>query len=660
MQTDFLEKDNPRHQTDTTDPDSSRVRPGITICDVSNDTTLDTPSPVNSDPNDAGKQDTQSPSTVIPQVVLSSADMKRLVPRLAELERQGAGQHIGVPQIDITLSDLQSSIGVEDADWQYTSIRYEAGQKDKGFAQVYVSHDELSIDWSAFTTEVERPTFDEAKAIFEKAAQNPPTSNIPYYVGHANGFPHSALDPGPVITNNPAFKDLHTPYHHIGGDFSAHCCHCEDMTSVEQTSEGPLYHGLRSYSEVYFGTGYKLWLVIDRHHVGKFDEFVRLKWSCNPCNQGIRHKCLLFAPSLLEKEGIDYIVAVVGRGEAFWTTPGQQHQIINLGHCAARSINFSHPEDKLDLSKAIQCHDCGMFEVGKESGATIVPPPNSESGRAMSIGAKIKRKHQANHELSAAPSKKSTRTYTASQRELDEIKGSLKGIHHRSPDIDQDNFTRAEMDVYKQVASVQSITALEQFVELVDQFRKHQSQTLFTEDSKKSLLDNTMARLIYYTGKSTLHKFSLRLSQIRLAQAVDEHKGERRRQADAAFLAHLASRHNMTKDNLKYHLREGRQWLKLCGHHDGLLAFILLDSRNDFGVTKERWIQLCHENSALSKEAFHRLLDNEYIKRLLVAGKALEEIVCGSSETFVWEEEEEDSLDLAGNDVEIRIGQMSN
>ncbi|GKU11905.1 unnamed protein product [Fusarium langsethiae] len=612
-------------------------------------------SPENPAPTRLGMTRHVSQGNTYPPTALSLADMDRLVPRLAELERQGVEQHIAVPQVDITLSDLQSSIGVEDGDWQYTSIRYEACQKDERFARVYVSHDKSSIDWSAFTAEVKRPTIDEAKAIFEKATQDPPTKYIPYYVGHANGFPHSELDPGPVIMNNPAFKDLHTPYHHIGGDLSAHCCHCEDMTSVEQTSEGPVYHGLRSYSEVYFGTGYKLWLVIARHHVGKFDKFVRLKWSCNPCNQGIRHECLLFAPSLLDKEGIDYIIAVVGRGEAFWTTPGQQHQIINFGHCAARSINFSHPEDGLDLAKAIQCHDCGMFEVGKACGAPIVTPPTSQSREALSTAAITKRKRQPNHETSAAPSKRSTRTYTAFQHELDEIDRTLRGIRYRSPVVDQNNLTGAVITVYKFVAAVQSELAIQQFVELVDQLRKDKSQVPFTEDSTKSPLDNAIERVTHYAGRTKLDKFCLRLSQINLAKAVDEHKGPRRKQVDTEFLSQLASRHNMTKEELKRHLRDGNQWSKLCGNYNGLLAFIFLDSKNDFGIKKEGWIRLSHDGNSTLKETFHGLFNKEYINHLLTAGKALEEKVYGSLKTFKWEGSH---FDLGGSDIEIRIGEM--
>ncbi|PNP51920.1 hypothetical protein FNYG_15865 [Fusarium nygamai] len=287
----------------------------------------------NADQRDTG------PQSRLP--TLSPADMKRLISKIQELEAQGCGQHVAVPRVDVDLEDVRKSI--DTGEWRCTTMEYKAGRKGEGYVPIHAGtqKDQPLLDWPAFSAEFKRPTTDEAKAIFEDTVQNPPEGKIPYYIGHADILSEQALDPGPLITGNSDLKDIHTNYHHIGGHRSGNRIHCEDFTYLDETDEGSVWRGLRSFNEVYMGTGYKLWLVIAKGDIAKFDAFVRKTWQCKECIGGISHQCLFLAPSSLEKEGIDFHIYVVGRGEAVWTLPGQQHSIINIAISIPSASNMA-------------------------------------------------------------------------------------------------------------------------------------------------------------------------------------------------------------------------------------------------------------------------------------------------------------------------------
>ncbi|SPJ72380.1 uncharacterized protein FTOL_02108 [Fusarium torulosum] len=565
------------------------------------------------------------------RTTLSPADMERLVPRLAELERQGSGQHVIVPRHDnIGLADIQSAI--EMGEWQYRSIHYKEGPNGKGDTRVYISEREPPMDLSGFTTEIKRPTSEEGKAIFENATQNPPEGDIPYYVGHADLPPGKPLDPGSFITENPDLKDLYTPYNHIGGPGSANRIHHEDKTFAKETREGLRFYGLRSFNEVYFGSGYKLWLVIMRHHIAKFNAFIRANWKCKKCDHGVSHLCLLVAPSTLEREGIDYEIAVVGRGEAFWTLPGQPHQVINFGYCAARSINFSHPEDNLDVSKASECAECGFHRQTQP-----------------------RRKRKPHQAFAQPPSRKPTRNNTALVRELEGVKSKFLAIHYRSPRMDEDHPSSEDIAVYKLSAAIRSTGAVEQFIDLVRQWRQQQSQSTFTLDSTKSPLEQAMASVIRYVGKTRLDKFCLRHAQMRLAQEADREKRPRQLRINTESIDNLSTKYKMTPTNIHRHLRDGAQWSRICGRHGGLLAFVFLDTYNDFTIKKGEWVALGHlDNTELAK-TFHQHLDDDYTRNLCEAGKIFEEMVSGALVTFQWEEER--GLDLEADEIDVLLKQ---
>ncbi|CZR37656.1 uncharacterized protein FPRO_07153 [Fusarium proliferatum ET1] len=565
---------------------------------------------------DADQRDT-GPRSRLP--TLSLADMARLPSKIQELEAQGCAQHISVPHVDVELEDVKKCI--DKGDWRCTTCEYKVDRKGEGYVSIYadVPKDQPLIDWPGFSAQFNRPTTDEAKAVFENTVQNPPEGKIPYYIGHADILSEQPLDPGPLITGNPDFIDIHTNYQHIGGHRSGNRIHWEDFTHLDETDEGPVWRGLRSFNQVYFGTGYKLWLVIAKHHIIKFDAFVRTTWQCRECIGGISHKCLLLAPSSLEKAGIDFHIYVVGRGEAVWTLPGQQHSIINVGHCAARSMNFLYPGESIDFKKLAHCLDCDQHPLSIQYGIPLV---STEPDR--------KRKQQAHSHL---PLKK-TRNETAPQRELVKIKEALQAANltYRPIAIDHENPSVAEVNVYKLAAAVRSTLAIEQFIEVVRQCRDPEIKTQLIQ--ARSSLEGAVELMKAADDHTMAPKLRVRLGQLNLSQQAEKEKPGYRKNHKGGFLDEFAAKHGLIRTRLKHHLQEGKKWTSVCTLHDGLLPFIFLKSEKALGITKEDWVTATPEEN---NKAFHKLLDDNYTKNLCIAGKALERLLFGESVKFLWE-----------------------
>ncbi|KAF5986481.1 hypothetical protein FCOIX_1540 [Fusarium coicis] len=551
-------------------------------------------------PGDTDQQDT-GPQSRLPS--LSLADKARLISKIQELEAQGCAQHISVPHINVELEDVKQCI--DTGDWRCTTMEYKAGREGKGYASIYAGKpkNQPFIDWSAFTAEFKRPTTEEAKAVFEITAQNPPKGKIPYYIGHADILSEQALDPGPLITGNSDLKDIHTNYHHIGGHLSGNRIHCEDFTYLDETDEEPVWRGLRSFNEVYIGTGYKLWKT----------------WQCKECIGGISHQCLLLAPSSLEKAGIDFDIYVVGCGEAVWTLPGQQHSIINVGHCAARSMNFLYPGESIDFKKLAHCLDCDQHPLSIQYGIPLV---STEPDR--------KRKQQAHSHL---PLKK-TRNETAPQRELVKINEALQtaNLTYRPIAIDHENPSVAEVNVYKLAAAVRSTLAIEQFIEVVRQCRDPEIKTQLIQ--ARSSLEGAVELMKAADDHTMAPKLRVRLGQLNLSQQAEKEKPGYRKNHKGGFLDEFAAKHGLIRTRLKHHLQEGKKWTSVCTSHDGLLPFIFLKSEKALGITKEDWVTATPEEN---NKAFHKLLDDKYTKNLCIAGKALERLLFGESVKFLWE-----------------------
>ncbi|KAF5675908.1 hypothetical protein FDENT_9625 [Fusarium denticulatum] len=592
-----------------------------------------------------GDADQRDTGPMLP--TLSPADMTRLISKIQELEAQGCGQHISVPPVDVDLEDIKKSI--DTGKWRCTSCEYRVDHKGRGYVKIYadVPTNQPLIDWSAFSAEFKRPTTDEAKAVFENTVQNPPEGKIPYYIGHADILSEQ-LDPGPPITGNPDLDDIHSNYQHIGGHRSGNRIHWEDFTYLDETDNGPIYRGLRSFNQVYFGTGCKLWLVIAKHHITKFDAFARKTWQCRECIGGISHKCLFLAPSSLEKASIDFNIYVVGRGEAVWTLPGQQHSIINVGHCAARSMNFLYPGESIEYKKLAHCLECDQHPISIKHGIPLVSTERD----------KKRKQHQAHSDF---PLKK-TRTNTALRRELVEIEQGLAGIPYRRINIDRQHPSTAEVKVYKRVAAVRSTMAIQQFITLVKDWKNEEATVHINKAQDK--LNQSVESVKFFERKTNLSKFGLRLTQRKLAHEADMAKGPIQRQLETGLLDKLAAAHCMTKKRLKDHIEDGRQWNFICKSHDGLLPFIFLDSKNPFGIKKDDWANLYRKENEADADAFRSLLDDEYTGNLCEAGRIFEERVSekifnGSvldTGGFVWEETE---LDVDSENINELLKQVT-
>lgn len=578
-------------------------------------------------------------SSLPPTTVLTPADMKRLVPKLAEMEREGEPQHFSVPRRNVDLAHMKEMVKTTDERWQTTSTQYVPGPKGMGYANIYVPDRRPPIHWEGFTTQCQRPTIPEIVAIFEKFASDPPREDIPYYIGNLDILPEERLDPGPEITGNPELKDLHVPYHHIGGHGSGNRIHREDFITF------------RSYNEVYFGTGYKLWLVIEEDHIAKFNAFVKANWDCDECDLFVSHQCLLLAPSRLDEADIRYNVAAVGCGEAFYTLPGQPHAIINFGHCAAHSINYIPPGEEIDFSEVTTCTEDGMYTVGKKYGQT--------TASVQELVQTNKRK--AHQELSQVAPKK-TRTYTAAHRGLIEIEQGLKDIRYRPIQIDREHPSTAELNVYKRVAAVRSTAAMQQFITLVKDWKNEEVPVHI--DKSQDKLNQSVQIVKFFEGKTNLSKFELRLTQSKLAHEVDTKKGPLDKAHNAGYLATLATKHGVQEKWLIRHLQEGRKWNRICQSHDGLLPFIFLDSKSPFGLKKKDWADLYCEKFEKEATAFCSLLDDKYMRNLCEAGKTfearvLDKIFSGSipnSGGFLWEENE---LDLDSENIDELLKQVT-
>ncbi|KAG5759865.1 hypothetical protein H9Q72_012011 [Fusarium xylarioides] len=442
-------------------------------------------------------------SSLPPTTVLTPADMKRLVPKLAEMEREGEPQYFSVPRRNVDLAHMKQMVKTTDERWQTTSTQ---GSLPNATGQ----------------------QFPKSWEIFEKFASDPPREDIPYYIGNLDILPEERLDPGPEITGNPELKDLHVPYHHIGGHGSGNRIHREDFITF------------RSYNEVYFGTGYKLWLVIEEDHIAKFDAFVKANWNYNECDMFVSHQGLLLAPSRLKEESIRYKVAAVGCGEAFYTLPGQQHAVINFGSCAAHSINYVPPGEEIDFSKATMCTDDGMYPIGEKYGLQTTASLQ-EMAQAN--------KRKAPQQLSQVTQRKLTQTDTAPKRELEEIEQGLAEIHYRPVQIDREHPSAAELNVYRQVAAMRSTMAIQQFITLVKDW-KHE-EAIFHINMAQDKLNQSVESVKFFERKTNLSKFGLRLTQIKLAREADVAKGPIEKQLKPGFLDQLAASHDMTKDRLK-------------------------------------------------------------------------------------------------------------
>ncbi|KAM6512243.1 hypothetical protein FSOLCH5_009962 [Fusarium solani] len=412
-----------------------------------------------------------------PMTRLSSAGMgDMLVTALAKATEQEAVRTFSVPLVDIDLRRLQDSVNMRGL--QTTTVRYEHAPEGKGYVRVIASQDKPHFDWSAFSMVIKRPTIEEARDIIENAIQNPPLGDISYLMGHSPALDRcfEPLVPGPAILDNPDLHDLHSQYHHIGNHLSANRFHWEDMTSNPATGS---FSGFRSYNEVYFGPGFKLWYSIAMHHTEKFNDLIRKISKCNDCNQAIGHQNLLVAPTTLDKEGIEYNIDVVGRGQARRTKPGEIHSILNYGACAARSINDMSPEDKLVIETLKYCKKCGLNGAYEKYGAQLVAPPGPMASARTPLVSEAPKAPRAPRAPKRPATKQAgpginTRARTEKSEKLGEqISAAKKADPLCSiPAVDLYHPSPLQTEVLVRAASIRSKLAVDQLVVLTRELTK--------------------------------------------------------------------------------------------------------------------------------------------------------------------------------------------
>ncbi|KAL6409092.1 hypothetical protein AUP68_05461 [Ilyonectria robusta] len=565
-----------------------------------------------------------------PEFALSSADMgERLIPALQNIvTRDDFNNEIMVPRPNIDLDSFKAKLNAKDRDCQYAGNIFEPGPEGEGCAFVYISERTSDFKWPDFPNEVKLPTIAEAWKWLDDIIRDPPPSEvtIPYYSGHAFDIPYETpLNPGPEILADPDLADLHHPYYHIGGDKSANRFHFEDLSYLDNKIT-PGAHGLRSANMVLAGV--KLWILIAMHHTKKFEEFITTNWECNECSQRIGHRCLLISPSRLEKEGIDFDIKIASPGKMIVPHLCQYHAIVNMGPCIAQSINFKLPGDKL-ISKELRCCSwCGVSAFTSRHNVPRVPSPvPSEPTEPMHSG-EVKRKklpekpHHKRKAREGLPGRISkTRTSTAAII---------------IPQV-ANNPSAQKLDVSKMVASIRSSSAIQQFTDLVRDWRRRDVHLVISDDAG-DLLQQQAKLLKAAIGRSSLSKLELRYAQLCVAREVDQDKqGRSQLRRSKAYTEALAERLEMDHKKLKYHLEEGNMWKSICGSYDGLLPFVLLDSKSSFYISKKEWKGLRDKQL----KTFHGLLDDGNTENMCRAGKTFQEIITkGSNQVFRWEEEE--------------------
>lgn len=601
----------------------------------------DRPSPIAPEVTNFSRGSTGSKSTPSPipptdasSPILSVEDMgERLVSKLADLDRCHAPQKMKVPILNVDLAEMKNHICMDDEGWQYTSIKYQAGPKGKGYAMAYISTDEPKpeLDWSAFRATIRRPTVAESKEIFENTVKNPPAGDIPYFNGHAEFPSVKPLDPGKRIKNIPTIKDLHSQYDHISTGPSANRIHCENMTY----RVGSTHYGFRSFNEVYAGPGFKVWLVISPHHITKFNDFFTETFKCGTCGQRVGHKSVLIAPSRLDKEEIDYTIEVIGRGEAFRTLPGQQHQIINYGACVARSINYLHEDDMFEPENVTYCCQCGLVQYCEQSGATLVKPPRTSLEPPKPV------KRHRSHSLHKPAT---TRACTETAKRIRECINKTQTVDPlcNIPDFGKSN---TAVDILLMAMSIRSKVAMDQLCTLTRELLlQRQSGTGDMagdmDANNEDIIDKHVRFLQRALSESALAKYSVRRAQVCLAREVDRKKGEDGRSRASSTDVHGCAK-RLGMRNVDYHLQEGRKWISVCGHYNGLLPFILLGSKVSgaevvtcFGVSTKRWDALRGDRL----QAFHQLFCDPFSKRLIEAGKLFQDFLDKRAQpTVEWE-----------------------
>ncbi|KAL6359125.1 hypothetical protein LRP88_09325 [Fusarium phalaenopsidis] len=545
-----------------------------------------------------------------------------------------------VPLSGIDPAEIQKGLDVDYTHCRHTGVQFKAGPKGEGYANVFALEGKCSLDWSKFCSEpVREPTVEEAEEILNRFIDNPPDHSIPYIIGHLKNTPfNEALNPGPAILGNPDLKDLHSEYHHIGLDGSANRFHQEDGT-WEDEADGS-HHGLCSYNEVYYG--YKLWTVVEVHHISKCRDWARAKWNLTKCSEGLSHQCVLIAPATLKRAGIDYKIMVGKPGEAIVTLAGQQHGIVNYGPCVSRSMNFADREGEIQFQKVVYCKEDNMAPVYALHDARCIDPPRKALPSAV-LAKKKSTKRRRGSWADAVSEEKKAKTGQANGKETPRVtpeslqelvdKFRAENLLCKVPTLRADQLPTER--VLRLACAMSSRLAIQQFHLMVQSWNRKaclREDVPLPGEDPISRIQHRVLLVDKYASMDTLCKYLVRQSQFSLVKEVEADRQGRMRN-DSSFIKQVLQRTHWTQKNYEHHCSKGKQWIAICDRNEGILPF-LHHYTEPFKISPTQCLNLSEDElSSLAS-----LLDNHVSKALLKAGVAFQQAVEGSrSVRFAWD-----------------------
>jgi hypothetical protein len=171
---------------------------------------------------------------------------------------------------------------------------------------------------------------------------------------------------------------------------------------------------------------------------------------------------------------------------------------------------------------------------------------------------------------------------------------------------------------------------------------RDRSKPLFETDE-----GTTAVRLVHVIvgleGRSQLTEFLVRLAKVKLAEIVEKGKDGRTRAEPAAITNLIKDLKWQEKDRKKlaHYLSEGRQWRRIIGSFDGLLALIPpnREDRENLQISGLAYLKLSDDDIKM----FHSFLEsNEFIQSMCRIGYTFQASIWNNTEVpeFKWESED--------------------
>ncbi|KIW25500.1 uncharacterized protein PV07_08666 [Cladophialophora immunda] len=498
-------------------------------------------------------------------------------------------------------------------------------------------------DMSQVSSE-ESPSREACLDYVRQLIDSPPKNAVPYYVGpplyHDDERFTSRFDdllhPGPALAEMHLIDGVNKPWLHAGLKGSGTAFHCEDAD-------------LGSYNLVL--GGWKLWILIRESSHPAFEELVRKHWSCNRCEQFVRHNALLIGPETLTANDIEFDIHIAGPGDLVFTRPRQYHAVINVTPCVAIAVNFlplGQPFLRKDLLLVV-CPKCGLYNLDLEhlqkhmQRVSYRPMRTKTTTRTVSTTATATASNTA-EKRKTAPTKssptKSKKAQTAPaakdlQTQVDQL-CKLRG-----------NRPTTQMAL-KLVAAIRSPQAIHQFRDLVASMRDRGFHTArFDVRGDHSLCVLKLATNVNVSQrKSKLETFFVRLNQYHLAMVMDRLKLGRKR-SDTEDITRVRQCTGWNDRQYAEQRTRGNKWIRLCdgARFDGLLCFMFLHSLPGSDVSPDHYLNMSDQDL----QVFHHLLLlDKQTESVCAAGQAFQRSLNSTSmdTEFYWE----------GQSVDVDVG----